>query len=116
VFRKTPHRCKPVWGFLLPWSARSGMSVSLQVRRFGRIPDHAQDALLRPLNDRCRNQQGNINGEMYIPKCIGNAKPKTLCMMLPSWTRSRSGRSTFYGQNGCPGCNKAIFFHGKDRG
>jgi len=53
------------------------MSVSLEERRFGRIPDHPQDALLRPLNDRCRNQQGIINGEFYLPKCVGNAKPKT---------------------------------------
>ena len=53
------------------------MSVSLEVRRFARIPDHSQDALLRPLNDRCTNQQGIITCEMYIPKCAGNAKSKT---------------------------------------
>lgn len=53
------------------------MSVSLEERRCGRIPDHPQDALLRPLNDRCTNQQGNINGEFYLPKCVGNVKSKT---------------------------------------
>jgi hypothetical protein len=38
---------------------------------------HLQDALLRPLNDRFMNQQGNINGEVYVPKCVGNATSKT---------------------------------------
>jgi hypothetical protein len=74
---KPHHRCTPVWGFLLPWSARSGMSVSLEERRFGPIPDHPHDVLLGPLKHRCRNQQGIITCEMYLPKCIGNAKPKT---------------------------------------
>jgi hypothetical protein len=53
------------------------MPVSLQVRCFARIPDIYQDALLRPLNDRFMNQQGNINGEVYLPKCVGNATSKT---------------------------------------
>ena len=53
------------------------MSVSLQVRCFGRIPDYVQDALLRHLTDRCTNQQGNIECEMNIPKCVGNATSKT---------------------------------------
>ena len=53
------------------------MSVSLEERRFGRIPDHPHDVLLGPLKHRCRNQLGSITYEMYIPKCIGNAKSKT---------------------------------------
>ena len=53
------------------------MSVSLEVRRFARIPDHPRDVLLRHLKHPCRNQQGNITCEMYLRKCIGNAKSKT---------------------------------------
>jgi hypothetical protein len=54
------------------------MPVSLQVRCFARIPDIIyQDALLRPLNDRFMNHQGNINGEVYLPECVGNATSKT---------------------------------------
>ena len=53
------------------------MSVSLEERRLGRIPDHPHDVLIGPLKHRCTNQQGNINGEFYLPKYVGNVKSKT---------------------------------------
>jgi hypothetical protein len=96
------------------------MSVSLKVRCFDRTLDIDQDALLRPLNDRCTNHQGNINGEVYLPKCVGNAKSKTnQTILLRCCLRERDhglAKALFTDRTAVLFAIKQSFFHGKDRG
>jgi hypothetical protein len=96
------------------------MPVSLQVRCFARIPDIYQDALLRPLNDRFMNHQGNINGEVHVPKCVGNSTSKTnQTILLQCCLRERDHglvKALFTDRTAVHFAIKKSFFHGKDRG